>query len=145
MFCCCITEQKAGHTNAFSKTLVYLFLFSHSLETQKNNEMLSVSLVAKCLSTVDLHPCLLSGLQLHLFHFSSEDFLCHFLTATKTPSHVWEMSIGNQKIGHFWWKPALYPPPISSQPSWGYIWYHVANPGVSFPFSLQKDRKISCE
>lgn len=27
MFCCCITEQKAGHTNAFSKILVYLFLF----------------------------------------------------------------------------------------------------------------------
>lgn len=42
---------------------------------EKNSHTFSVSLVAKRLPTVDLNPCLATGLQLHLFQFSSEDFL----------------------------------------------------------------------
>lgn len=61
-----LNRKQVTHTNAFSKTLVYLFLLSHSLEAQNNNETFAVSLVAKCLSIADLHPCLVSGLQVFL-------------------------------------------------------------------------------
>lgn len=74
VFCCCTAEWKVGHTNIFSKTLVYLFPLPLS-PTKKNSHTFSVSLVAKRLPTVDLNPCLATGLQLHLFQFSSEDFL----------------------------------------------------------------------
>lgn len=78
-------QWKVGHTNIFSKHLSTFSLLLSPLETEKNSQTFSVSLVANCPPPVDLILCLTMELQLHLFLFSNE----YFLTSNTFGRRAW--------------------------------------------------------